>query len=809
MRELPSGTVTLLFTDIEGSTRLLHELGDAYVDVLEEHQRKLRAAFERHGGVEIGTQGDAFFAVFVEAAEAVAAAAEAQTELARGPVRVRMGMHTGTPMRAAGDYTGLDVHLAARISAAGHGGQVLLSQATRALVDGVVRDLGDHRLKDFDEPVRLYQLGDEGYPPLKTVGNTNLPRPASSFVGREREVAEVAALVRAARFVTLTGPGGSGKTRLAIEAAAELVGEFPHGVFWVGLATLRDPELVLPTIAQTLSAQDELLAHIGDKELLLLVDNLEQVVDAARQLAELVEACPNLRLLTTSREVLRVRGEIEYEVEPLAATDAVELFLDRAHLAGSRAIEELCRRLDHMPLALELAAARTRALTPEQILDRLADRLDLLKGGRDAEPRQATLRATIEWSHELLAPDEAELFRRLGVFAGGSTLDAAEAVSGADLDLLQSLVEKSLLRHTEGRYWMLETIRQYAAEQLRASAEADALADRHARWYLEFARVHRTVPTTERLDQVQAELDNLRAARRRFSENGDVEAELQLAEATTGFLDARGYWAEARAAVESALERGVAAPAAARADGWQALAQLAFGAGDFTRSEEAAQHSLALRRELGDDRGAIGALFFLGLAAAERGDYEEASVLAEETRELCRRLGEDTHLAGATANLGLYALLRGNTSEGRALTVEALEAFRALGYERGVGFALENLGVAELLDGHADEAGVLLRQSLERGQEIGSPDGLVNALVGLAGVAVAQGDARNGARLLGAADAIRVEAGRERLEALEVRVLDHARRLAVARLGEDEFAAAWSDGRALSSEDAVALALGT
>src|SRR5712691_6387976 len=322
--DLPTGTVTFLFTDIEGSTKLLHELGsEAYARSLAEHRRVLREAFEAHGGVEVDTQGDAFFVVFPDAVHALSAAQEAQDALAEEAIRVRMGLHTGEPLLTDEGYVGVDVHKAARIAAAGHGGQVLLSQETRGRVPVEVADLGEHRLKDFAEPIWIFQLGDDDFPPLKTISNTNLPHPASSFVGREKEVAEVTTLVQdGARLLTLTGPGGSGKTRLAIEAAAELVPEFKAGVFWVGLAPLRDPTLVVESIAQTLGAKDGLDEHIGERELLLLLDNLEQVVEAGPDLASLVETCPNLKLLVTSRELLRVRGEVEYPVLPLAEPEA-------------------------------------------------------------------------------------------------------------------------------------------------------------------------------------------------------------------------------------------------------------------------------------------------------------------------------------------------------------------------------------------------------------------------------------------------------------------------------------------------------
>jgi class 3 adenylate cyclase len=338
---LPSGTVTFLFTDVEGSTRLLHELGaEAYSDVLHENRRILRSAFARHKGVEVDTQGDAFFVAFPNAPDALTAATEAQEALAEGPIRVRIGIHTGTPHIADEGYVGSDVHRGARIAAAAHGGQVVLSRETRLLLGDAfpLTDLGEHRVKDFAEPVWIFQLGSERFPPLRTISNTNLPRPASSFVGREKEVEEVASLLKdGARLLTLTGPGGTGKTRLAIEAASDLVPEFKAGVFWVGLSPLRDPALVTETIAQTLGAKDGLAGHIGEREMLLLLDNLEQVIEAAPELASLVEACPNLRLLATSRERLRVRGEMEYPVLPLVEPEAVDLFCARSRVEPDKA----------------------------------------------------------------------------------------------------------------------------------------------------------------------------------------------------------------------------------------------------------------------------------------------------------------------------------------------------------------------------------------------------------------------------------------------------------------------------------------
>jgi Adenylate and Guanylate cyclase catalytic domain len=399
--ELPSGTVTFLFTDIEGSTPLLHELGEeAYARALKEHRRVIREACSGEGGVEVDTQGDAFFFAFPTPSGALAAASAFTEALASGPIQVRVGLHTGTPLLTDGGYIGDDVHLAARVAASAHGGQVVVSAATAELVELSLTDLGEYRLKDIPVAVPIFQLGDARFPPLKTISNTNLPRPASSFVGREVELAAVLSRIEpGARLLTLTGPGGSGKTRLAIEAAASLVSEYKAGVFWVGLASLRDPTLVTEMISQTLGAKVGLAEHISERELLLLLDNFEHLIDAAPELSALLERCPNLNMLVTSRELLRVRGEVEYEVPPLASPEAVALFCERSQLEPSEEIAELCARLDSLPLAVELAAARTKALTPGQIVERLSLRLDLFRGGRDADPRQHTLRATIEWSY--------------------------------------------------------------------------------------------------------------------------------------------------------------------------------------------------------------------------------------------------------------------------------------------------------------------------------------------------------------------------------------------------------------------------
>src|SRR3954449_2648002 len=591
-RRLPSANVTFLFTDVEGSTRLLQELGaEAYVDALAEHRRVLRTVFAAEGGTEVDTQGDAFFYVFADARAAGAAAAAANVALEPGLIRIRMGLHTGEPLLTGEGYVGEDVHLGARIAAAGHGRQVLLSAATRALLDGGVTDLGAHRRKDFAEPVAIFQLGEERFPPLKTISNTNLPRPASSFVGRERETAEVAELVRGHRLVTLSGPGGSGKTRLSIEAASELVGEFKAGVFWIGLAALRDPTLVFETVGQTLGAKDGLADEIGERELLLLLDNLEQVVEVAPELASLVELCPNLHLLVTSRELLRVRGEVGYPVPPLAEPEAVRLFSERSGLDPDDMTAELCRRLDNLPLVVELAAARTGVLTPPQILDRIAQRLDFLKGGRDAEARQQTLRATIEWSHDLLGDDEKQLFERLSVFAGGSTVEACEEIVEGDVDSLQSLVDKSLVRRTGERFWMLETIREFARERLAAAEDADAVGRRHAQCFLALAE--QAEPFLKGAEQaswllrLEDEHDNLRSSLDWFFDHGDVDAAVRLAGRLWLFWYMHGHVTEARRWMRRALDLAADEPSEGRA-------HLLYGAGYLACEQNDTEEGLAL-----------------------------------------------------------------------------------------------------------------------------------------------------------------------------------------------------------------------
>ena len=805
---LPTGTVTFLFTDIEGSTKLLHELGaEAYSDALAEHRRILREAFAARGGVEVDTQGDAFFIAFPTAPGAVEAAAEARDALAEGPIRVRMGIHTGTPHLSAEGYVGEDVHKGARIAASGYGGQVLLSFETRELVSVDVSDLGEHRLKDFAEPVAIFQLGSERFPPLKTISNTNLPRPASSFIGREKEVEQVVVLLQdGARLVTLTGPGGSGKTRLSIEAAAELVPQFRHGVFWAELAPLRDPALVTETIAQMLGAKDGLADHIGEREMLLLLDNLEQVIGASPELGALVEACPNLRLLVTSRELMRVRGEVEYPVPPLADPDAVELFCTRSGLDPSEAISELCRHLDNMPLAVELAAARTKVLSPEQILERLSERLDLLKGGRDADARQKTLRATIEWSHELLSPEEKTLFARLGVFGGGCTVDSAAAVAGADLDTLESLVDKSLVRHTEERFWMLETIRTYAIERLERTGEADGIRRRHAEHYL--AHAEKDVPyltgdyTKEWLDHQEGEHDNLRAAYDWFASSGATQEVLRLAGALTEFWQFRGHLVEGARRLATAL-RTDDSPTAARAQALQGAADLAASMGNLAENKRLCEEALALNRKLGDTRGVAAALHGLGYTSVEQGELTEGLRFLEEAAAAYRAIGDEQFTLYVDRTRAFAHHRLGDLDRARALHEETLRRARGLGNQLAVSNTLGSLAAIAVDQRRLSDAISLMRENDAILRDLRDLLGVVENLARMARALAIAGRPALAAQVLGCFEELSNVTGST--EAWVLRESEEAVTIIREQLDDITFDEALSKGRKLSPEEAMAL----
>jgi predicted ATPase/class 3 adenylate cyclase len=808
----PSGTVTLVFTDIEGSTALLDEIGaEAFKEALADHRRALREAFGAHLGYEVDDAGDGLFYAFASGSQAVTAVAHAMASLADGPVRVRVGVHTGEPLLDPPKYVGPDVHKAARIMSAAHGGQVLLSGATHELVAEDVLDLGRHRLKDFPEPVSLFQLGSARFPPLRTISNTNLPVPLSSFVGREQELAQVVSLIRdeGARLVTLAGPGGTGKTRLAIDAAGELVSEFGAGVFWIGLSPVRDPALVVDTIAQTLGAKQELPAHIGDKQLLLVLDNLEQVVESAVELAALLRACPNLRLLVTSRELLRVDGEVVYPVPALVEPEAVELFCARARTDPDEAVVELCGRLDNLPLALELAAARVSVLTPPQILERISQRLDLFTAGRDADPRQQTLRATIAWSYDLLTTDEQRLFARMAVFRGGCTLEAAEEVVDANLDALQSLVDKSLVRHTKERFWMLETIREYAHELLEGSNEVDAMRGRHADHYLALselaymARFERGLTWARRLE---GEHDNLRAALDHLQDRDPLHY-LQLAGALGWFWGARSHFTEGARGLEDALASTVE-------DGSLTARALTFlGSIDAARGQSVAglsrlEQAIELWHTVGDDIESAAARDELAWALYEGGGESRPLQLFQQNLELARRLGHHTLVNRSLAGVCQMLVVTGQFERAEPLALELHASMRdsedvvymgaADHYLSDCAMHRRDYTLAEQHRLSALETALTTENVMQQAIEIH----------GLALTAAGLGRDEDALRLEGAVNAKYEELGASLgnlpfYQAWRERDLGAAR----ARLGEPRANAVFAEGRAMTWDQAIELAL--
>jgi predicted ATPase/class 3 adenylate cyclase len=761
--ELPSGTVTFLFTDVEGSTRVLHELGaEGYAEALAEHRRAIREACASQGGVEVDTQGDAFFFAFPTAPGALAAAASFTQALASGAIRVRVGLHTGTPLLTGEGYVGGDVHLAARVAAAGHGGQVLVSQATHShLGDGVsLASLGAHRLKDVPQPVTLYQLGAGSFPPLKTIANTNLPTPASSFLGREAELYEADLLLQGTRLLTITGPGGAGKTRFALELARrareERFSDYRDGVFSCFFASLRDPALVLSTIAHTLSVREQpgqsaleaLEAHLQKKKTLLLLDNLEHLLEAAPELSQILERAEGLTLLVTSRELLRISGERAYDLPPLPEEEGIALFCERAHTEPSEPVAGLCARLDGLPLAIELAAARLRLLSPEQLLERLSQRLDLLRGGRDADPRQQTLRATIEWSYDLLSEDEQRLFARLSVFAGGCTLEAAQEVADADLDGLGSLRDKSLLRRRsdeagQPRFWMLETIREYAAERLQASGRREEVRERHVDWTLAVAQrlgADASGGSTQAraLDEMDSHVQCVRTALSTLLDKGSHERAARLCLAVTEYWDVRDRWVEAdswyqRVLATHDLEPGLRASALAE------QAEFMIYLGDVARATAALHESLALHESVGDGPGPARTLAKLGMAALAYGQLDEAKAHLRRSLELSVATGDRSSERHAAHLLGEVERDLGHYTVAKQLLERSAAISEELGDLAFVCATWHSLGDLELDRRDLGAARAWYQRSMEASRESRSLQQLVMCLGGLACVESLEG----------------------------------------------------------------------
>ncbi len=771
--DLPTGTVTFLFTDIEGSTRLLHALGtQAYADALARHRALLRQAFRTCGGVEVDTQGDAFFVAFDTAAGAAEAAAAAHTALSEGPVRVRIGLHTGSPQATADGYVGEDVHRGARIAALAHGGQSLVSSTTAALLDDVpVRDLGLHRLKDFEGATRVYQLSAGNHPPLRTPGSVDLPTPATPFVGRQHELLDAVSVVlgQDPRVLTIVGPGGTGKTRFAIELARLLADEARGGTVFVPLASLREANLVLAPVAERLGAGSPdptgIAARIGEGRTHVVLDNLEQLLpEAAPLLSSLIAAAPSLRLIVTSREALRIQGEAELDLPPLVEDDAVELFLARARavragVTRTHAVDQLCERLDRLPLALELAAARTKLLSPDALLERLASRLDLLKGTRDADHRHGTLRATIAWSYDLLEPAECDLFARLSVFRGGCTLEGAEDVCSADVDTIASLLDKSLLRRrTEAdgtdRYWMLETIREFASERLQASGTFDQAMSRLGSHLLELARsAHLSEETglgaaPVRHDLVLAERDNFRAVLD-WAARHDVELGLEIATSIELHWVAHDP-AEGARRVERLLEGAMHAPAELRARALRLHGGTAFLAGDREAAARSYEESLALFARLGDDRNVASLLLRQASKEAYGGDTTRARDLVDQALDLGRRSGLSTVEPIVTGTLAVILEQEGDLQGAYEHCLLAAELAERIHFSWWQSINLANaleLGLRLGQSADLESVGLeVLRLALTTEDRVGA----IWGLTGIARIALEHGDVERAGRLWGA-----------------------------------------------------------
>ncbi|MFN8485031.1 MAG: tetratricopeptide repeat protein [Anaerolineae bacterium] len=871
----PTGTVTFLFTDIEGSTRLWERFPEAMQAALGRHDAILKQVIESHGGYVFKTVGDAFCAAFATAGIALAAALDAQRALAAepwdvtGPLRVRMALHTGATIERDGDYFGPPVNRVARLLSAGYGGQVLLSQPTYELVrddlprDVSIRDMGEHHLKDLARPEHIFQIVAAGlpseFPQLKSLDTlpNNLPPQRDTLIGREKELETVRQMLLRpdVPLVTLSGPGGAGKTRLALQVAAALIDQFDDGVFFVNLAPIFDPDLVPSAIAEALGVREQpptplletLKATLRDRQMLLVLDNFEQALAAAPIVAELL-TLPGLKALVTSRACLEIRGEHEYPVPPLmlpnlddlppieslSQYEAVRLFIERAAAIrpdfkvtneNAPAIAEICYRLDGLPLAIELAAARIRMLTPAAMLQRLSDPLKLLTvGPRDLPARQQTLRSTIAWSYDLLGEGEKTLFHRLAVFVGGFSLEAAESVCDVDgdlgMDVLdgvamlvgQSLVSAGETADGEARYSMLVTLREYAHERLVASGELKAVAERHARFFLDLAQQSYPLLSgagqARWLECLEREHDNFRAALTWSHSVPDAVAlELSLAGTLWLFWWMRGHLTEGWQAVSAALAR------AAEDDHTAAHAQALHGAGglSWSRGDPAAaatffEKCVTIRRELGDQRGTAQSLSNLGSVYVTLGDFVRAKGCIEAALAIGQALGDQNAVGLAYGNLGDQAYFQNDLDGAQHYWSQARAMFRALEDDYSVGIYNNNLGELVRQQGKYAEADGLFRDALLIFQRLGGRTLVATLLLNLGELAWLQGEVPRAARLFGAAEHLREVVGVPLTYDAQDQY-DRTMPQLKAALGEPAFAALWAEGGALSQEAAVAYAL--
>ncbi|MDQ4035759.1 MAG: adenylate/guanylate cyclase domain-containing protein [Chloroflexota bacterium] len=870
MPDLPTGTVTFLFTDVEGSTRLLQEDAEAYPDILARHNRILRDAIAAGDGVEVQTEGDAFFAAFPTPSGALRAAVQAQRVLSseRWPagkiIRVRMGVHTGEGAPGADGYVGLDVHRAARIAAAGHGAQVLISDATRGLVahalpEGVsLRDLGEHRLKDIERLEHLYQVLVDGlpqaFPPIRTLSArlSNLPEERDSFVGRERELATISDLLGRTRLLTLTGAGGIGKTRLALKIAADQIGRFADGVYLADLSPVTDPDLVPGVIATSLmvreqaggSMLDSLADYLRDREVLLLLDNVEQVMEAASGVGRLIEAASGLKVLATSRTPLHLTGEQEFPVPPLALPDpagsadperlkgneAVTLFLRRAAAVRpglvltaetAPAIAQIARDLDGLPLAIELAASRAKALAPDAILARLATRLSLTTAADDRPERHRTLRNTIEWSHDLLDAKHRRLFARLGTFSGGWTLEAAERICGPGLDLdvldgLANLVDHSLVRpmgagHGNTRFTMLETIRDSAVERLAASGDDAAVRQRHAETFRDLAEdAERQLTRQDRvawLGRLEEEHGNLRAALDWSERIGDSDMGLRIGAAIWRFWQQQGHLTEGRARLERLLAmQGADVRGPERVRALAALGGVSYWQNDPSMTRAAYEEAVAIARELGDTALLASALYDLSFVPHLERNSEAVEPILLEGLAAAQQSGDRVLIAEYLSGIAFLDVDRGNPAGAIEPYRTAVRIFREEGETWKAADLLTGLGMIIRMTGDAEAAAKHLVEALQTFGEAKDELSMSMAFTGLALIAIDEGLNERAARLVGIAARMRHEVGGTPPLIGRWGDPEHDARMA---LGEEAYIAARAEGYAMDTEAAEAYAIGS